>query len=252
MAKLFENLSLVLIVLLACRASIAQDYSTSIVGTDFDIITDNDPSSFVKLEYQGVRSAEMPDKTSAGELFRKAHILQASFGDKTTIDIAIDSQFETAEAAETEALRYAIRLGKLPRVLRSGVQRLVVHHGKEDTTAFSDQGLIVIYSANATKRIETNDLEETLFHESVHAAWDLKYAKSADWKRAQVADGTFATMYAKRKPELEDLAESTLLAFAVIHHVDRLPPKDAERIQRAIPARIQFIERLIPIDKPLF
>lgn len=226
----------------------AQDYSTSIVGTDFDIITEEDPSCFIALQYQGIQKAEMPDKTNDAGLFKNAHIFRASYSDKTEIQIAIDNRFESPEAAEQEALRYATRLGQLPAVLRSGVRRLVVHEGNEDATAFSDHGLIVIYSANATKRIESNDLEETLFHESVHAAWDRRYAKSDDWKRAQATDGTFATLYAKRKPDLEDLAESALFAFAVIHHVDRLPAEDAERIKRAIPARIQFIEKLIPMN----
>lgn len=229
----------------------AQDYSTSIVDTDFDIITEQDPSCFVGLAYQGMQKAEMPDKTSDADLFQDAYIFETRYSDENTIQIAIDSRFESEEMAEQESLRYATRLGQLPHALRSGVRRVVVHKGRENTTAFSDVGLIVLYSANATKRIETKDLEETLFHEAVHAAWDHKYAKSADWKRAQASDGTFATLYAKKKPELEDLAESALFAFAVIHHVDRIPAEDAQRIRRAIPARIQFIERLLPISKTM-
>lgn len=230
-----------------------QDYSTSIVGTDFDIITDADPTCFVDLNYQGVQSAEMPDKTKeGGELFQDAHIFVANYSDKTKVQIAIDNSIEAEDTAKSEALRYATRLGKLPTILRTGVERLVVHEGHEETTAFSDQGLIVVYSGNATKRISTNDLEETLFHESVHAAWDAKYAKSFEWKRAQAADGNFATMYAKEKPELEDLAESALFAYAVLHHSDRLPTKDVKQIKGKIPARILFVESLIPLNKPIF
>lgn len=236
---------------LQTSAAAAQEYSSSVVGTDFDIITDNDPTCFEQLKYKGSRSEEMPDKSNDAQLFKTAHVFVAAYSDNTKITIAVDADFETEKAANKEALRYAIRLGKLPTVLRAGVHRLVVHKGNEDTTAFSDVGLIVVYSANATKRISTHDLEETLFHESVHAAWDKKHAKSAAWKRAQMSDGTFATLYGKKKPSLEDLAESALFAYAMIHHPDRLPLEDRKRISKAIPARIDFVQDLIPFGKPV-
>lgn len=243
---------LVYLISTAYVSAVAQSYPNSIVSTDFDLVSDEDPSCFVALRYQGIEKAEMPDKTRDGGLFGKAHIFVATYSDDTSVQLAIDSTIDTELRAKTEALRYATRLGKLPTVLRAGVERLVVHEGNPDATAFSDVGLIVVYSDNATKRIATHDLEETLFHESVHAAWDKKYAKSPEWLKAQVSDGTFATLYAKKNPSLEDLAESALFAYAVIHHPDRLPPADLERIQRAIPARILFVERLIPMDKPIF
>ena len=228
-----------------------QDYSTSIVGTDFDLITDNDDSCFVTLAYERFdKLAEMPDKTRDG-LFRPAYVFRANYSDETQVKVFVDARFGSQEAASAEAMRYVGRLGKLPTALRGGVKRLVIHKSKEETTAFSDRGLIVMYSANATKRINDKDLEETLFHESVHASWDSKHAKSEGWKRAQLADGTFATMYAKRKPDLEDLAESALFAFAVIHHPARLPADDLKRIKRSIPNRIMYVETLIPAGQPL-
>lgn len=231
---------------------LAQRYSNSIASTDFDIITDDDPSCFEALEYLERRSEEMPDKTDeAAELFQEAFVFKATFSDGTAVEMVIDADFETLEIAENEAKRFTDRLGRLPTLLRSGVKRLVVHQGGERTTAFSDVGLIVVYSGNASKRIEDNDLEETLFHESVHASWDKKYAASDRWKRAQLADEGFATLYGKTKPEREDLAESALLAFAVIHHPDRLPCEEIEYLKGQIPNRILFVESLMPMDKPL-
>ena len=235
----------------ASQATFAQGYSTSIVGTDFDLITDADRSCFDSLTFDRLeKRAEMPDKTRTG-LFRPAYVFQSKYTDATQLRVFVDARFGDQDTAFKEAMRYVGRLGKLPTALRGGVERLVIHKSEKETTAFSDRGLIVVYSANATKRIADNDLEETLFHESVHASWDSKHAKSKGWKRAQLADGGFATMYAKRKPELEDLAESALFAFAVIHHPERLPREDLKRIKQSIPNRIMFIERLIPATKPL-
>src|SRR6056297_341757 len=253
LASDFISLCLLLLVTVFASEELhAQRYSNSIASTEFDIITTGDPSCFEKLEHLGQRSEEMPDKTGeAGDLFQQAFVFLATFRDGTSVEMAIDADFGTLEIAQDEAKRYTDPLGRLPTLLRSDVKRLVVHKGGETTTAFSDVGLIVLYSGNASKRINDNDLEETLFHESVHASLDKEYAKSERWKRAQVADIGFATVYGKSKPELEDLAESALLAFAVIHHPDRLPREEIQYLREQIPNRILFIESLMPFGKPL-
>ena len=230
----------------------AQPYASSVVGTEFDVITDEDESVFAKVESKGVAKAEMPDKTKDdAPLLQPAFNFVASFKDGARIAVAVDHDFGSEAKAKAEALRYLPRLGKLPSALRGGVARLVIHKGEPEATAFSDAGLIVVYSANATKRIATHDLEETLFHESVHAAWDAKHAGSPAWRAAQRADGAFVTRYAKRKPKREDLAESALFAFALIHRPGRIPAAEAERIWRTIPNRIVFVRRLLPPNEPL-
>ncbi|MFG0319279.1 MAG: hypothetical protein ACF8XB_18555 [Planctomycetota bacterium JB042] len=238
--------------LLVSGPASADEYSSSVVGTEFDFIVDHDPTTFLCLEYQGVGPREMPDKTGESALIQTAFVYLAHFEDGTRVDVAVDGDFETEAAARAEAERYGPRLGKLPTALRSGVERLVVHRGEEGATAFSDVGLIVVYSDNATKRISTHDLEETLFHESVHAAWDAEHADSKAWRRAQKKDRGFVTRYARENPDGEDLAESALFAYTLTHHPDRIPPADAQAIRRAIPARIAFVERLLPRKEPIF
>lgn len=227
-------------------------YPSSVVGTDFDFIIDGDPDVFEELVPKGEGTAEMPDKTdSTKELRETAFLFEARFWDNTKISIAIDAAFKTGEEARKEALRYTPRLGKLPSALRQGLRRLVVHRGGEDTTAFSDDGLIVVYSDNATKRIGTHDLEETIFHESVHAVWDKAHQASEAWRDAQKEDRRFVTDYGRKNPDNEDFAESALFAFALIHHPERIPKGEAEKIRHAIPARIAFVETLLPPGKPL-
>lgn len=243
--------------MLACLAwtspTLAQDYKNSIASTDFDFIHESDPSAFERLEFTGKRVCEMPDKRFGNQPLRQpAFVFVAAFSDGTRVQLAIDSAFKTKEAARTEAMRYVAGLGKLPTTLRKGVQRLVVHKGGRETTAFSDVGLIVVYSENATKRISNHDLEETIFHESVHAAWDKQHASSEAWRRAQAQDGGFVTMYAKQNPDGEDLAESALFAYMLTHHPERIPASEAKEIRKAIPARIRFVAALIPPDQPIF
>ncbi len=227
-------------------------YKSSVVGTDFDFILETDPDMFVDLKSRGEGKAEMPDKTdNDAPLVKSAFLFVSNYQDGTSIDIAVDNRFETEEKARKEALRYTPRLGKLPTALRRGVSRLVIHKGGEDATGFSDVGLIVLYSDNATKRIGTHDLEETIFHESVHAAWDKAHSASPGWLAAQKKDGRFVTKYARDNPKGEDLAESALFAYTLTHHPERIPNGDAARIRGAIPARIAFVETLLPKGKPI-
>jgi hypothetical protein len=247
--------SLIAAIFLLASAFQAADeplYKSSVVGTDFDFIQESDADTFVDLGSLGQGKAEMPDKTDkSAPLVKPAFLFVSNYRDGTKIDIAVDIRFETEEQARKEALRYTPRLGKLPTVLRRGVKRVVIHKGGKDATAFSDVGLMVLYSDNATKRIESHDLEETVFHESVHAAWDKEHSASPGWLAAQKQDGCFVTEYARKNPKGEDLAESALFAFSLLHHPERIPKDDAARIRRAIPARIAFVGTLVPPGKPI-
>jgi hypothetical protein len=42
----------------------------------------------------------------------------------------------------------------------------------------------------------------------------------------------------------EDLAETTLFAFALFRHPGRIPPVDAEDIAKAIPHRLAFLNQI--------
>ncbi|PHQ37301.1 hypothetical protein CEE69_01220 [Rhodopirellula bahusiensis] len=188
----------------------------------------------------------MPDKRSKdAPLFQRAFIFEAAFTDETKVSLYIDDRFKNEEAAEAEARRYVGPLGKLPASLRQGVARLVVHEGGKDTTAFSDAGLIVVYSANATQRISKHDLEETIFLEAVHAAWDAKHARSEGWQRAQLIDGDFAVLHAKRRPPREDLAESALFAYTIQRHPERIPDADRTKLGNIIQHRIAYVSELL-------
>ena len=227
-------------------ASEAAPYRSSVVGTDFDFITDADPTAFVSLDFLGLQDFEMPDKRDTGEpLVQQAYLFEARFDDGGSIRLALDADFGSREAAELDAARYGPRLGKLPPLYRSKIRHITVNHGGRDTTAFAeDKGhFFTIYSDNATKRLETNDLEETFFHEGTHASIQQQYLKSPGWRNAVSRDGTFITEYAKTSDQ-EDFAESALFAYTLILHPERFPEADRTKIERAIPNRIAFFRKI--------
>jgi hypothetical protein len=219
-------------------------YRSSVVGTDFDFITDKDPSAFERLDYVGYKGFEMPDKRRTGEpLIQNAYVFDAYFIGGTTVRIALDKEFGSRQAAEQDAMRYAPRLGKLPSLYRQNLSHVVVHKGGADTTSFAeDKGhFFVIYSDNGTKRIRTHDLEETLFHEGTHASIQARYLGGDAWKKAKALDSAYITDYATTNDQ-EDFAESALFAYTLLYHPDRLPAAERAKIEKQIPNRIAFFK----------
>jgi hypothetical protein len=217
-------------------------YRSSVVGTDFDFITESDPSAFDRLEYDGFKEFEMPDKRGTGEaLVQNAYVFNAHFTDGTKIAIALDEDFGNSQAALQDAMLYTLRIGKLPPIYRQKMRHLVVHKGGVDTTAFAeDKGhFFTIYSDNAAKRIETHDLEETIFHEATHASIQVDYLKESAWENAKARDNAYITDYAKTEDQ-EDFAESALFAYTLIYHPERIPAAERAKIERQIPNRISF------------
>ena len=223
-------------------SQVAPLYRSSVVGTDFDFITDADPSAFDRLEYVGFRNFEMPDKRGGSEpLVQNAYVFDAYFHDGTKVGLAMDEEIRSRQAAEQDAMRFTPRLGKLPSLYRRKLKHVVIHKGGVDTTAFAeDKGrFFIVYSDNATKRIATHDLEETLFHEATHASIQVEHLTGASWEKAKALDNAYITEYAKTEGG-EDFAESALFAYTLIRHPERFPAAERARIEKQIPNRIAF------------
>ena len=146
--------------------------------------------------------------------------------------------------AEQVVRHVADAVAKLPFDMRRRLHHVVIHHGDETASAEKDAGFFVLYHANIAKRIAAHDLEETVFHESVHATLDKRYANSRAWRQAQNADDAFITRYAQNNPGKEDLAESALFAWAVLQYPGRLPGEVEAEVRRIMPHRLAFFAKL--------
>src|SRR5262245_13678840 len=219
------------------------------MDTVFDIIQTSDPSAFVCLQYMGRGDRQIWDKRVDGEPTVNAFLFAAHYDDGTNIEIGINPEFETKDKARAAALRFANPLGQLPTLMRKGIHRFSVHMGEKGFHAGTGQ--IVVYSGMADKRASYNHLEESLFHESVHASLDEDHRLSEAWKKAQASDGRFLTTYAEKDPEREDLAETALFAFAILEHPDRFPPEDTAETMRAVPNRIEYFKQFFPADQTI-
>lgn len=233
----------------------------SMASGPHDLLRFGDPTAFVCLDDDGRAMRQIWDKRVDDEPTVNAYVYTARFADGLTTQVNVNPEFGSETAARAEAAYLAVALGRLPTRLREGVGRLGVHDG---TPTFSagplgggegprgERGRIIGYVENAQRRAARADLEETLFHEAVHASLDAEWAGSDAWRAAQAADGRFLTGYGEERPEGEDLADTVPFAWALMRHPDRIPPADAADIRAAIPHRLALIAEILPPDEPVF
>ena len=219
-------------------------FKNSIVSTEFDFITSDDSNAFKSLRFLGQGTREMPDKRNNKLKAKDTFIFEARFRDDSKVKIWAHSSFGSMEVAERYALMLSGPLGKLPELMRKKLLHVVIHKG--DLTAFAESRghFFVLYSENMETRVRNHDLEETVFHESVHATLDLKYSKSKAWLSVQKADGGFITEYAASNPTKEDLPESALFAYTMLKHPGRLPVEVEKWVHTHMPNRLAFFRRV--------
>jgi len=219
-------------------------FPNSVASNDIDFILATDPSVLAKLEFVGNSRQELPDKRTDVLFDDNAYVFHASYADDTSIKIFASSAFINLE----EATRYAEMLlkpvGKLPFKMREKLAHIVVLKGNETAFAEDKGHFFAVYSKNMDIRSGNNDLEETVFHESVHATLDESYSNSERWLSAQQSDNIFITNYAERNPRKEDLAESALFAYTYLRNPDRLPPHVKIWLEKMMPNRLAFFEKL--------
>jgi len=248
MNSLLANLGAILFFTFAfCSVAVSAGplFPNSVVSHDIDLITPEDPTVEASVEFVGIEEREMPDKRHDNLMDDSTFVFKLAFDDKTVVEVWAHSDFDSQEAAQRYVQFLTGPLGKLPKHMRQPLLHVVLHKGNE--IAYSEHlgHFFVLYSDNILERKRQSDLEETVFHESVHATLDYRYANHADWLYAQQQDVEFITEYAKSKPRGEDLAESALFAFSLMNNPERMPPNVKTWLENNIPNRLRFLNGVL-------
>jgi hypothetical protein len=205
------------------------------------ILQPADPTAFRELSEAGQAPRTMFDRRVAGWIEAKAWLFVASFDDGLTMEVQVNPEFGRGEAAR-QAHRYLPVIGQLPTALRRHVKTVWIHRGKHGFGGGNNN--LMIHTEQAEEYLAQGILAEVLFHEAVHSSLDAAHAGQAGWRQAQQADGRFISVYARENPGREDLAESFLLYFALRYRRTRLADSLAATIERTMPNRIRYFDRL--------
>ena len=219
-------------------------FENSIVSTEIDFIRESDPDAFISITYKGQDEKEMPDRRNDILFDTNTYVFEASFSNGKIVEIWAHSSFGDENIAQEFADKLTSRLGKLPEFMRDKLSHVVIHKG--DATAFSEHlgHFFVLYSDNMNTRIINNDLEETVFHESVHATLDADHREQQGWINAQKRDNNFITEYAQDNPETEDLAESAIFIYTMLKYPARLSEDVEDWVNTHIPNRFEYVRSM--------
>ncbi len=244
MIKIYFSICLILVAIASKEAQAGDPlFPNSVVSNDIDFILDTDPDSFASLAFIGREDKEMPG--NGGNLYDEdTFVFEATFSDGEKLEIWCHSTFNTQEAAQGYADKLCPRLGKLPFVQRDMLNHVVINKGNQTAFAETQGHFFVLYSDNMDDRISTHDLEETVFHESVHASLQDIYENDTAWTNAQLADPSFVTEYAQSFPDLEDMPETALFAYTLITHPGRLSADIENWLHENIPNRLAFFSTI--------
>ena len=177
-----------------------------------------------------------------------AYLFEARYRDGLTIEMQVNAEFGSREAAESQAAKYAAYLGKIPTLLRVNVETAWIHRGDED---FGGGNRNILIHTDRGEQWENgnyvpggpgNYVEEALLHEGVHTSLDDPHAAAPGWLAAQAADPTFISTYAQDHPAREDLAESFVPYLLVQYRADRATELMVDTISIAIPNRIGYFD----------
>jgi len=210
---------------------------------DPDIITPDDPTTFVSLTYAGTGVREMYDRRS-GYVILEPFLFPAEYDDGLTIEIQVNPEFGTSENAEFYALKYAEVIGRLPTGLRKDVETSWIHKG-EELFGGGNNNILIHTDYSETNYEEQGILEEVLIHEAAHTSLDAYHAESIGWLQAQIKDCEFISSYARDYPKREDIAESYLPYFALRYRPERISEFYKKNIMDAMPNRVQYFDEQI-------
>lgn len=207
-----------------------------------DLITPADPTAFAGATGAGRGNRQMFDRRVNGWITANAFLVRLAFADGPTVEVQVNPEFGSADAALALAERFGPAIGRLPRALRADVQTVWIHEGTFPFGGGNDNLLIHVGQADAYDA--SGVLEEVIVHEAAHTSLDAAHAGAGYWTEAQQADRCFVSTYARDNPTREDVAESVVAYLALRYRPDALAPEQRADIAASMPNRMVYFDWL--------
>lgn len=243
-------LSLSLLISVGISAQVKTAYSGTIF-VDGTIITSADPSAFKSITANGQGIRRVFDRRTDRSSNINAYLFNVVWSDGLSSEIQVNPEFGDS-AAQAEANKYAVIIGRIPTCLRRDIKAITIHKGRNPFGG-GDHGILIHTGMSAVYE-RTGILEETLVHEASHTSLDDLYARAPGWLAAQTADVNFISSYAKTNPFREDVAESFLMWIACRQSPLRISQKNYDLINSHIPNRLVFFDKqklaMFPLSLP--
>ena len=210
---------------------------------DPDIVTPDDPTTFLSLVYIGTAERVMFDRRIADWATLNPFLFIADYDDSIQIEIQINPEFSELSSARFQAEKFAPKIGQLSTELRKDVKTVWIHKGNYPFGG-GNNNLLIHTDYSKLNYEDQGILEETLIHEAAHTSLDAYHANDSLWNIAQILDCRFISSYAQENPLREDIAESFLPYFAIRYRPERISNELKKIIESSIPNRIIYFDKM--------
>ena len=210
---------------------------------DPDIVTPDDPTTFLSLVYIGTAERVMFDRRIADWVTLNPFLFIADYDDSIQIEIQINPEFSELPSARFQAEKFAPIIGQLSTELRKDVKTVWIHKGNYPFGG-GNNNLLIHTDYSKLNYEDQGILEETLIHEAAHTSLDAYHANDSLWNIAQILDCRFISSYAQENPLREDIAESFLPYFAIRYRPERISNELKKIIESSIPNRIIYFDKM--------
>ena len=223
--------------LLSGNVNANKSYVTA--GTYCNILTKKDPTSLISLVFVKKTRIETYDRRGSKYSLTEVFRFDATFEKGYKIKIYVNLEFKTKDNAKIQALKYGIMVGQIPNFLKEGIKTLTIHKGNKNWGGGNNN--ILIHTDSKYGACE----EEAMIHEGGHTSLDWAWNESLDpikWKTAAKADNKFISKYAKKNPNTEDVAETTVWWIAARCKTDKISKSNYKKILKGIPNRLKYLD----------
>lgn len=221
-------------------------YPNSVASNDLDFILPDDPGACWSIAASGRGRTEMYDPRRDALFTEGAFHFDVTFPDQR-IRINVHPGVGNPQQRAREA---AASVSRLPTQMRNALKHVNILDGDGAAWEESLGGFFTLYDELMTRRLAEHDLDETVFHESAHVALDPMFSGDRDWRSSQAKDRDFITQYAADKPNKEDIAESALFVWTMLHHPGRLPADVEAAVRDTIPNRLEYLSNMMKGYEP--
>ncbi|MCH2066003.1 MAG: hypothetical protein MK208_02110 [Shimia sp.] len=221
-------------------------YENSVASNNLDFIRANDPGACWSIKGGNGGRTEMYDPRSDRLFVDGALHFEVRYpGQALRINVHPGVSNPTKRAQQAAA-----SVSRLPEQMRKTLSYVNILDGDGAAWAEDRGRFFTLYDGLMARRLAEHDLDETVFHETAHVAFDLRHAKKRKWKAAQKADGDFVTRYAARHAHKEDIAESALFVWTMMYHPGRLPKRVEQQVSVTIPSRVAYLQTMLAGYEP--
>lgn len=207
-----------------------------------NLITPADPSRLTGVTYQGVETRNNYDRRVDASVNQNVYIFTATYSNGSPLEVRVNTEFGSVGEAERLVDRYARVAGQMPASLMRFLDEILIQPGNE--LWGGGNGSVLIHAGNDYGSIT----EETFLHEVAHSLDSTYGGTNPAWVRAQNADNSFVSTYARDFPSREDLAETLVPYYGIRTGRSRLTPQQISEIEQLIPNRIAYLDTLGLLD----